>query len=459
MQYPNIAQPQYGFAPSPMPMMAKGGLASLAETVQSAGRNGDTMLAHITPEEAGILKLLGGSGTINPQTGLPEFFSLSSLNPVKIVKGAAKGVGKVFKGVAKAAAPILNKIAPILPFLPIPGIGPLSSLLTKSLLTGIASGLDKSGKFNLKRGLTAGALSYGIGSLMQGAQAAQGANAAGTGGPYDISDVGSLGDLNVPTQAVYGPPSVVDAANAAMSAGDIGYVPPPSAPSASIGGIDEMAVAGGQGATNIGVSPTQAPIVQSSTPVPGVGANAPEPTMASGLGSLAEAAGERALQAITPTSAMDALKMASTGATAYGSIKSLQELEAQKKEAERILREQEKAKAEDIAWANSVLEKYPLEYTRLTAEDVKGEGYAAGRYLRGPGDGTSDSIAASINGKQPARLADGEFVIDARTVSEIGNGSSNAGAKKLYQMMDRVHQARRKADRGEASKADRYLPA
>jgi hypothetical protein len=62
-----------------MPQMnfKKGGLASLpamAEEVQDAGRRGDTMLAHITPEEAGILQLLGGSGTINPETGLPEYF-------------------------------------------------------------------------------------------------------------------------------------------------------------------------------------------------------------------------------------------------------------------------------------------------------------------------------------------------------------------------------------------------
>ena len=81
-----------------------------------------------------------------------------------------------------------------------------------------------------------------------------------------------------------------------------------------------------------------------------------------------------------------------------------------------------------------------------------------GRFLRGPGDGVSDSIPATIGQKQPARLADGEFVIDARTVSELGNGSSEAGARKLYEMMDRVHKARKKAKRGKPSGADRYLP-
>ena len=71
--------------------------------------------------------------------------------------------------------------------------------------------------------------------------------------------------------------------------------------------------------------------------------------------------------------------------------------------------------------------------------------FAAGgmpRFLSGGGDGMSDSIKASINGTQEARLADGEFVIPADVVSHIGNGSSKAGAKQLYSMMDRVRQAR-----------------
>jgi hypothetical protein len=67
-----------------------------------------------------------------------------------------------------------------------------------------------------------------------------------------------------------------------------------------------------------------------------------------------------------------------------------------------------------------------------------------GRLLRGPGDGVSDSIPAVIGNKQPARLADGEFVIPARIVSELGNGSTEAGAKQLYAMMDRIQAARRK---------------
>ncbi len=84
-----------------------------------------------------------------------------------------------------------------------------------------------------------------------------------------------------------------------------------------------------------------------------------------------------------------------------------------------------------------------------------------GRLLKGPGDGVSDSIPAMIGKNQPARLADGEFVIPARIVSEIGNGSTDAGARKLYAMMDRIQKARGKTLKNVAAntKADKHLPA
>jgi len=88
-------------------------------------------------------------------------------------------------------------------------------------------------------------------------------------------------------------------------------------------------------------------------------------------------------------------------------------------------------------------------------------GYSdGGRLLRGPGDGVSDSIPATIGKDQPARLADGEFVIPARIVSELGNGSTEAGARKLYAMMDRIKKARSKAKNIAAdTKSDKHLPA
>jgi len=93
-------------------------------------------------------------------------------------------------------------------------------------------------------------------------------------------------------------------------------------------------------------------------------------------------------------------------------------------------------------------------------------GYSdGGRLLRGPGDGVSDSIPATIgtHNPEPARLADGEFVVPARIVSELGNGSTEAGARQLYKMMDRIQKARQKTvgkNRVAANtNAAKYLPA
>jgi hypothetical protein len=88
-------------------------------------------------------------------------------------------------------------------------------------------------------------------------------------------------------------------------------------------------------------------------------------------------------------------------------------------------------------------------------------GYSdGGQLLRGPGDGVSDDIPATIGNKQPDRHADGEFVVPARIVSELGNGSTEAGARKLYAMMDRIKASRSKAKNIAANtKADKHLPA
>jgi hypothetical protein len=85
---------------------------------------------------------------------------------------------------------------------------------------------------------------------------------------------------------------------------------------------------------------------------------------------------------------------------------------------------------------------------------------AGGQYLQGPGDGMSDNIRANIDGHQEARLATSEFVLPADVVSHIGNGSSEAGAKKLHAMMARIRKARTgNPKQGKQIKAEKYLPA
>jgi hypothetical protein len=102
----------------------------------------------------------------------------------------------------------------------------------------------------------------------------------------------------------------------------------------------------------------------------------------------------------------------------------------------------------------------PVQYApRMAAGGIANLRAPKGRLLDGAGDGVSDSIPATIGKTQPARLARGEFVVDARSVAELGNGSTQAGSEKLEKMLERLHQARKKVGRGQDSHPDRYLPA
>ena len=82
-----------------------------------------------------------------------------------------------------------------------------------------------------------------------------------------------------------------------------------------------------------------------------------------------------------------------------------------------------------------------------------------GRYLQGETDGMADKLRTSIDGKQPAALSHGEFVIPADVVSHLGNGNSDAGAKKLYSMMDKIRQARTGSKKqGKQINPDKFMP-
>lgn len=86
-------------------------------------------------------------------------------------------------------------------------------------------------------------------------------------------------------------------------------------------------------------------------------------------------------------------------------------------------------------------------------------GITSGRYLRGATDGMADKIPTTIDGDQDAALSHGEFVIPADVVSHLGNGNSDAGAKKLYQMMDRIRQARTGTKKqGKEINPDKFMP-
>ena len=84
-------------------------------------------------------------------------------------------------------------------------------------------------------------------------------------------------------------------------------------------------------------------------------------------------------------------------------------------------------------------------------------GGGLGRLVQGPGDGVSDSVPAMIGGQQPALIAQGEYVLPARVVSELGNGSTEAGAQRIDQMVAKIEQMGKSAGRGKDSGAHQLL--
>jgi hypothetical protein len=527
--------PQYAFGPSvaPMPMYKGGGdvketygLRNAAEQLRERGRGDDTILAHINPQEAGILKLLGGSGTINPYTGLPEFWSW---NPVKIVQSVGKEIGRGVESVGdelyRAGSSIgkelergVEKIAKD------PILGPIAQIAVAyyggPIGSAIYAGLAPEGSsFNTQNALRAGATTAAFNAM-----SAPDSNVFTPRG--SITDLFGSGMQQVPVEGISSvaesAPSVLesiggtmDAAGSANIPGGIGSLEsavnaaadqaitvPPSGIGEPLGQVASADVPFSDAARNIApadlsagsasdlAATPQGPIEPVYT-TPTVGVRSVLPDFVNQGIDFADQGIEAAKQSIgkvipdsarqfareylpTLSQVKDAATIASLGTTAYGVYQTKQELDAAKAEADRIMSDQANRKAEEVAWAQSVLRDYPYNYQRLTEEDVRRErGMAMGgritsyddeiggddnmmqggiaalakgglppRYLRGGGDGMSDSIRASIEGKQEARLADGEFVVPADVVSHLGNGSSNAGAKRLYSMMDRVRRSR-----------------
>jgi hypothetical protein len=233
----NIAVDQLAMgAPPQVPGFAEGGIINakvIAKELASMGRNGDTMLAHITPLEATMLRKMGGSGTINPDTGLPEFFLKKIKKAVgkvfkgagKVVKGALKGIGRAVKSIAKST---IGKMA--LTFAAVYFMGPaglnlaggagsitgitnaaaanMVNTFAGSTLVNVASGQNIGDA--IKGGLVSGALAGGTTALLGGGVPGAprdvpapvveaGTNLAGTAGePL----AGSLSDVASPASSI-----------------------------------------------------------------------------------------------------------------------------------------------------------------------------------------------------------------------------------------------------------------
>jgi hypothetical protein len=360
-----------------------------------------------------LAKAGGGSLTINPDTGLAEAGFLEKMLPMIVGAGITAATGG-------AAAPWMIGL----------GAGGIETLRTGSLSKGLMAGLGAYGGAGLAGGLV------GAGSAAAGA--------AGTGPSAAVLDAGLAG---------------------------------PGATPGIQAGLSEM----GRGVTSLGSEAGRSGFMNAVGGAKGLmryGATAAAPML---MGEEAAPPAKKTDAPVTPLQyrANPINPTPQADVPAYGGLN--QDFGRQQRYFDQqfipVGQMQTATAMPAMAMGGPVEQMSMMNSPYIQGIESGGNvaGYAGGgishlgdysdggRLLKGPGDGVSDSIPAMIGRKQPARLADGEFVVPARIVSELGNGSTEAGARKLYAMMDRVQKARGKTvGKGKVavnSRAEKMLPA
>jgi hypothetical protein len=391
-------------------------LHNLARQVQQKGRGRDTTLVHMSPRELQGLQALakahGGSLTINPQTGLAEAGFLEQVLPV-----VAAAAATYFT--AGAAAPLLA------PTLGATGAGIAAGALSGAAISGGAAALQgqDAGKAALMGGL-GGAVAGGMGAYGDASTFAA-----------DAANKGATGTLAVSGDAGVG--------GGVSGFGEANALPTPTPTPTPVPG-----------------APTPAPVPPGTTPAPGApggpptkefsdmfraGVKPPTPPASSYYGGLA------------PDSFIQ--KAGIQALPAAGLLQDGESAPTTPEEESKLRRISPNFRAQDPVQPNPYYRAQYPSYASGGLADL-GAYSDGGRLLRGPGDGMSDSIPAKIGTKQPARLADGEFVIPADVVSHLGNGSTDAGAKQLYAMMAKIRSARTgKKKQAPAVNTSKFLPA
>lgn len=351
----------------PREEMAEGGLASQASRVRKAGRGGDTLLVHLNKAEFDYMKQTYGEPTINPKTGIPEF------TPFWKQKWFAPVAGAVASAVG---APYLSGFLP----------------------EAVTGALGTAGS----QALTGSLLGAGIGALSGGTRGALTGGLAGAATPLVLN---AFGVNNLPSQAASwmglgGAPSMEG-----VSTYPAGTVMGPNLPSGTSmypsGSEVGPFPAGTAEASRAAASPLGSTISGVGDSLGGVMKYAPLLLMASALGG-GGGGGQQAYAGPVQQG-----KTTDPNMTAR-----LPQVDFNRKRNDVKV---------DTNYGYGPGANF---YTNNALPAAKG------RYVKGGGTGTSDSI--------PAVLSDGEYVIDAQTVSMLGNGSSDAGAKKLDSMREEV---------------------
>lgn len=442
---------------------ARGGLASIA----AKGRHGDTMLAHINPREAAMLKRMGGSGTINPSTGLPEFFSWKKLLAVALPiavnffapgLGSAIGASLGFSGAAASAlgGALIGGTTSALTggnFLQgatLGGLGGgLGGMAGSAANNALGLGLGTTGQAMLGSGLVGGALGAATGkgfvegALQGAAGSALGSTFGGMGGDAMRAGGTQFGNMLTagydPKQALVGGALSGLAAGMAQpsSSSNMGLKPSTAVvdglrspagftstefnPSYSLAGGQATLPAGyGVGDAGTGTGPgitaaASTPAATSASSSGGFGLNAGTALKGLALASMLGGA---------PPPVKQAVSSLSPSQQEYFNRPSITwDWGRMQKDADSSGLSLSQYMARNWNEVSSGAYNQPTEPRKLARGGALSQiAYAVG----GPGSGRDDTI--------DAKLSDGEYVIDAETVAMLGDGSGKAGAARLDQM-------------------------
>ena len=468
-------------------------LSHVAQHLRSKGRGDDTMLIHMTPNEVNSLQGLamahGGSLTINPDTGLPEAGWLGKLLPMII--GAI-------------ATPLTGGV--INPFTASLLVGAGTTAITGDLKQGLMAGLSAYGAGAVAGGLGLGANAFGLAPGAAGGAA--GAAGAGT------SVAGSLPNMGVSSAMQAAANPLPQFANIAGGAGAVAPVPIGAinaATAAVPGGLSAAAPAAaaplnlapsGLGSLSSATAPSAISSLPGAIPLPPVvpPVTPPPATFFSKFGE-ASRAGMGKL-GITPTNAISkyapyaaglgavtgaadvfAPKPPKPGAINYGNFYNESRVPQERGKRDIPTRaaysdyDSSEKQYYDIVnpafQAPTVDPRLPIKKAsggslplkngsfivdaRTVSELGNGSSNAGqellarsgGQPIRGRGDGVSDSVRARIGGTQEARVARDEVQFGPEAVKRIGGGSHKTGTQKLYAMMNKAQSARKRAKRGE----------
>ena len=426
---------------------ARGGLAQAAQRLRAAGRGGDTMLAHINPREAEMLRRSGGSGTINPATGLPEYFSLKSL--IKTVAPIA--LSFIAPGVGTAVSGALGL-----------GLGTVGSAILGGAVTGGLGSALAGG--NPLQGAALGAMGQGLGGMVGGTvapdmgQAAQnaigsglvgGAVGAATGqGALRGAAQGALGSYLGSQVQGLGSGSIGAGINTAGTQfGNMlaaGYRPGEAIAGAGLAGLASGIYAGSSpskaavdAARQAGASSSDRAFLNSDYGYEGTGSTpkTADNGVFGNIGAKEIMAGASLLGSLAsaPPAAQQAVASMSPEQQAYFNRPSISwDWNAMQQDAAQSGMSLTEYMARN--WNTITSGKYNKEVPRL----ARGGALSQVAYLaRGSGSGRADTI--------DARLSDGEYVMDAETVALLGDGSTKEGARRLDAMRQQVRQHKGKS--------------